>query len=87
MLLPTFVCIAGEKPRKLYTHDWPVLVEAAQLNRTIRRRTGIKAIYFALADAWGPSLRYQTKPFEPREGERLYKNMAELYQFLRESTP
>lgn len=87
ILLPSAVCLADGKPRKLYTHEWDVLVAAAQLHRVIGAEPVISAVYSVLADTWGPFLRYQTKPFARNEGGRLYKNMVELYQFLKESKP
>ncbi len=87
VLLPSVVCFSDGKPRKLYTHEWDVLVAAAQIRRVIEAEPVISAVYSMLADSWGPFLRYQIKPFALREGERLYKNMVELYQFLKESKP
>lgn len=87
ILLPSAVYLSDGKPRKLYTHEWDVLVAAAQLRRVIEAEPVIAAVYSTLADSWGPFLRYQIKPFAPGEGVRLYKNMRELYQFLKESKP
>ncbi|RYD31591.1 MAG: hypothetical protein EOP86_17560 [Verrucomicrobiaceae bacterium] len=84
--LPTWVFFpGGEKPVRLYTHEWDILVATAQTRRVIEKQPAISAIYSDLAGRWGPPLRYRTKPYGRGEGERLYKHMLELYQFLQES--
>ena len=86
--LPEKVQIPGYvKEKDLYTHDWPVLVEVAGISRSIREQKEIDAIYSALCEQWGPELRYRTKPFSDQEGTDLYKDLAQLYQFLKEIVP
>ncbi|MES2705454.1 MAG: hypothetical protein V4726_02515 [Verrucomicrobiota bacterium] len=87
LLLPSFACLSDGKLRKLYTHEWDVLVAAAQLRPSFKAEPRMEAIYTSLALTWAPSLRYRTKPFEESEGRRLYRSLAALYQFLKISQP
>lgn len=86
--LPEKVRLApGEGDTRLYVHEWPILVEVAGLRWSIAHQSGINAIYSALCEQWGPRLRYRTAPFAGREGSDLYKDQAQLYQFLQELIP
>jgi hypothetical protein len=72
---------------QLEVHDWDTLVNAAGVLSDIRRQSAIHSIYSALVDKWGPSLRYQTARYRPSEANRLYNEMQQLYDFLRELAP
>jgi len=74
-------------PQKFEVHDWDVLVNAAGLRADIQRQPAIEAIYSALAEQWGPSLRYRTAVYGSGEALRLYNEMEQLYSFLRELEP
>ena len=74
-------------PADLETHRWDTLVESAGLVGDLKSAPKIFGLYSALADAWGPSLRYETGPYHPGQALRLYKEFSQLYQFLRELVP
>jgi HEPN domain-containing protein len=74
-------------PASLETHDWDVLVEKAQLRAEINLDRRMRAFYQALADRWGPSLRYSTSRLSKSEAERLYTELKELYRFIVELEP
>jgi hypothetical protein len=74
-------------PACLETHDWDRLVDAAGLLPDIKQQSTMDAIYSALVDKWGPSLRYRTGKYSTGEANRLYNEMDELYGFLRELVP
>ncbi len=74
-------------PESFETHDWDRLVQAAGLLPDIRKQTAIYAIYSALADQWGPALRYQTTRYTTSRGNQLYREMEQLYKFLNELVP
>jgi hypothetical protein len=74
-------------PARLEAHDWDRLVDAAGLLPDIKQQSTMDAIYSALADKWGPSLRYRTAKYSGSEANRLYNEMGELYDFLREIVP
>ena len=74
-------------PAPLEVHDWDTLVAAAGLLPDIKQQAAMDAIYSALADQWGPGLRYRTTKYSAVEANRLYNEMDELYDFLRELVP
>jgi hypothetical protein len=74
-------------PAHLEVHDWDKLVAAAGLLPDIKQQPKMDAIYSALADKWGPSLRYWAGKYRGGEANRLYNEMNELYDFLRELVP
>lgn len=85
--LPSCVILPDRKPQRLYTHDWDILVAAAGIRSAIISEPRIESLYAYLVTAWAPSLRYRTKCFEKTEGERLYRDLQNLYQFLRKIEP
>jgi hypothetical protein len=78
---------ASRQERNLYVHDWPVLVEAAGIARSIQRQRPVNAIYSALCRQWGPELRYRTARLEGLEGENLYNDLLRIYEFLKRHIP
>ncbi len=74
-------------PASLEVHDWEVIVEKTQLRKDMQVQTRMYALYQALADQWGPALRYRTRPIGKTEAERLYRELEELYQFVSELVP
>lgn len=74
-------------PAELEVHNWDALVVAAGLAAEINAQREMSALYSALAESWGPSLRYRTTNYAANEAARLYKEMEELYQFLNELVP
>jgi hypothetical protein len=74
-------------PASLEMHDWDRLVMAAGLLPDIKQQPTMDAIYSSLVEKWGPGLRYRTAKFSAVEAKRLYNEMDELYDFLRELLP
>jgi hypothetical protein len=74
-------------PAELEVHDWDSLVEAAGLWGEIQIQPQMAALYSALAELWGPTLRYRTKAYSRAEGLRLYSEMKQPYQFINELEP
>ena len=68
-------------------HDWDKLVDAAGLLPDIKQQATMEAIYSAMVEKWAPSLRYRTGNYSASEANRLYNEMSELYDFLREVVP
>ena len=73
-----------ELPEKLETHDWDRLVTSAGLLNDIKLQPAMYAVYSALANVWGPSLRYQTQNYSENEAKQLYNQMNQLYKFLQD---
>jgi hypothetical protein len=81
--------VGCQRTSRLYTHEWPVLVEVTGIKRGIEQQDGINAIYSALCEQLESELRdlrYRTK-FTGNEGCDLYKDLTQLYQFLKETIP
>ena len=74
-------------PEGLEVHDWDRLIDAAGLLPDIKQQAAMDAIFSALADKWGPSLRYRTAKYSTEEANRLYNEMDDLYSFFRELVP
>jgi len=74
-------------PAPLEVHGWDTLINAAGLLTAIKQQSTMDAIYSALVDKWGPSLRYRTAKYSSDEANRLYNEMDELYSFLKELVP
>jgi hypothetical protein len=74
-------------PAAYETHAWESLVRAARLNTDFREEDHVFDLYCSLEEQWGPSLRYRTARFPQREAERLYNEIGEFYQYLREFIP
>jgi hypothetical protein len=74
-------------PSKMEVHDWDTLAAGAGLVSEINGQREVRALYFALAERWGPSLRYSSKKYSAREAELLYNEMEELYRFLADLVP
>jgi hypothetical protein len=72
---------------RLYVHDWSVLVEVAGIMPIFRRQREVEALYSGLSEQWGPSLRYRTAAFAGNQGRKLYNELSQLYECLREIVP
>src|SRR5437773_6392791 len=68
-------------PAKFEVHDWEQLVTAAGLLPEIKAQRLMAGVYFALADKWGPTLRYRTATYQAPEARRLFNEMNQLYIF------
>ena len=78
---------ASTLPGHLEVHDWDTLVSATGLLPDIKAQQEMDALYSALVDRWGPSLRYRTTTYGAVEAKRLYNEIEQLYQFLSELVP
>lgn len=74
-------------PESLETHRWDDLVHEAGLVRDIKSTPAMSLIYDALAEQWGPSLRYRSGNYPAAEASKLYNEMIALYGFLNELVP
>jgi hypothetical protein len=74
-------------PKNYETHNWDHLVAGAGLRTAIDRQPRMTALYGALAEQWGPALRYNTRQYSTTEAGRLYSETKQLYQFLKELAP
>jgi len=74
-------------PADFEIHDWDTLVEEASLRPAIESQKQSKLLYDSLVDRWEPSLRYRNNLFSKNEAHRLYKEMEQLYQLLKELVP
>jgi HEPN domain-containing protein len=74
-------------PAPLEVHDWERLVDQAGLLKDIKVQSAMDAIYSALVEKWGPSLRYRTASYSESEAKLLYNQMKQLYQFFKDLVP
>lgn len=74
-------------PASLEVHDWERLVDKAGLLKDIKVQSAMDAIYSALVEKWGPSLRYRTASYSESEAKLLYNQMKQLYQFFKDLVP
>jgi HEPN domain-containing protein len=74
-------------PAPLEVHDWELIVDKAGLLKDIKVQSRMDAIYSALVDKWGPSLRYRTAGYSESEAKLLYNQMKQLYQFFKDLVP
>jgi HEPN domain-containing protein len=74
-------------PETLEVHDWERLVDKAGLLKDIKIQSVMDAIYSALVEKWGPSLRYRTASYSESEAKLLYNQMNQLYQFFKDLVP
>jgi hypothetical protein len=74
-------------PAHLEVHDWDILVKSAGLIADIKAQPQVSHIYDALAERWGPALRYRTGKYTLAEASHLYTEMTSVYEFLRELVP
>jgi hypothetical protein len=74
-------------PAKFEVHDWDRLINEAGLLPEIRAQRNVNALYSSLADSWGPTLRYRTTMYAPREATRIFTEITQLYRFLTELVP
>jgi hypothetical protein len=65
------------------TDSWPLPGLAAAIDA----QPPMALIYYALADRWGPALRYRTSNYAVKEASTLYNQMRALYVFLKELAP
>lgn len=74
-------------PAQLEVHNWDALVVEAQLLKDVQAQRQISALYQALVDQWGPSLRYRTSSIKKRDADHLYSELEQLYKFFVELVP
>ncbi|MEW6302414.1 MAG: hypothetical protein AB1705_03025 [Verrucomicrobiota bacterium] len=72
--------------RELEIHDWDTLLLEAGLEPALKQETQLRAVYSALADSWGPELRYLAKSPEEDAATRLYHEMTQVYSWIIEQT-
>jgi hypothetical protein len=77
----------GNLPAFLEVHDWERIIDKAGLLKDIKAQSTVEAIYSAIVDQWGPSLRYRTSNYSETEANRLYNQIKELCLFFRDLVP
>lgn len=73
-------------PADLETHDWDVLLPETGLAHLLRANRPMHVVFSELAELWGPELRYLAKEPARHDGDRLYRQMDQLYLWLNEQT-
>jgi len=71
-------------PLELETHDLAELLAQSGLKGTLMRDHGLSAKFDALAESWGPELRYLAKEPTAKRANELYRQMIELYDWIME---
>jgi hypothetical protein len=56
-------------PAELETHELDILLLQAGLGERLRREGVLRNMFAALADSWGPELRYMARVPAPREAQ------------------
>jgi len=73
-------------PAELEIHNLDTLLLEAGLAEALHRETTVRSIFAALADSWGPELRYLARAPESREADKLYRETATVYSWVAEKT-
>ena len=73
-------------PAELEIHHLDTLLMEAGLAEDLHNEGVLRVIYAALADRWGPELRYLAKSPEPRDADRLYREISRVYDWILEKT-
>lgn len=69
-------------PADLEVHGWDTLAKEADLMDGLQQQQPMWAIYCNVVDRWSTSLRYATSV--PQAPGKLYADLKELYQFLKD---
>lgn len=72
-------------PAEFEVHDLDELLVAAGLHDRLQSTGQLWAVYSDLNEAWGPDLRYHAKGPKPKDAERLYQAIEQVYEWLEES--
>ena len=73
-------------PTEFEVHGLDTLLLEAGLAEALRRERTVWDIFAALADSWGPELRYLAKAPDPRQAEKLYGDTCRVYGWITEQT-
>jgi hypothetical protein len=73
-------------PAELEIHDLDRLLLAAGLAPALMKEGELRAVFWALAESWGPELRYFAKAPERNEAKSLYENILKVYSWIAEQT-
>jgi len=73
-------------PARFETHDLDTLLLEAGLAQGLNQENVLGDSFAALADSWGPELRYLAKAPEPARAERLYREIFRVYDWIAEQT-
>jgi len=69
-------------PPECETHDLDALLVEAGLQASLTKESELRAIFWALAENWGPELRYLAKAPEPNEARSLYRKILRVYDWI-----
>jgi HEPN domain-containing protein len=73
-------------PAEFEIHSLDRLLLEAGLAEALHRETAVRDTFAALADSWGPELRYLARAPEPREADQLYGDTSRVYVWITEQT-
>jgi hypothetical protein len=73
-------------PANLEIHDLDLLLIEAGLERALKKEAGLRAVFWALAEGWGPELRYLAKAPAAAEANSLYQGIVRVYGWIAEQT-
>jgi tRNA U34 5-methylaminomethyl-2-thiouridine-forming methyltransferase MnmC len=73
-------------PAELEIHSLDTLLLEAGLAEALHREKALRSVFAALADSWGPELRYLARAPEPREAVKLYGETSRVYDWITERT-
>jgi HEPN domain-containing protein len=73
-------------PAEFETHDLDTLLLEAGLGESLRHEGALRSMFAALADSWGPELRYLARAPKPKEAERLYREISKVYGWILEQS-
>jgi HEPN domain-containing protein len=73
-------------PANFEIHDLGALLAEAGLWPLLLEEEEFRDVFWALADNWGPELRYLAKAPEPRSASKLYEQIVRVYDWVAEQT-
>jgi HEPN domain-containing protein len=73
-------------PANFEIHDLGALLLEAGLYPLLLDEAALRDVFWALAENWGPELRYLGKAPEPASASKLYAQILKVYDWLAEQT-
>ena len=73
-------------PASFEIHDLGALLSEAGLDPLLLEEAELRDVFWALADNWGPELRYLAKAPEPGSAAKLYEQIVRVYDWVAEQT-
>ena len=73
-------------PADFEIHDLAALLRQAGLEPLLLDEAELRDVFWALADTWGPELRYLAKSPASEKANSLYQQIARVYDWIVEQT-